>query len=120
MGTHKNSDMDGGSWMAVRTGPVLSYCEHPAHVVGRASAWNNAMVKARQILRAERDQRATERDRVIAQITALAHDTWDITGLLFVRSEAVTFRCHDRLTVQSIRRSGGTPRWSPTCCGVQG
>ena len=113
--THKNSEMDGGSWVSVRTGPILSYCEHPGHVIARATAWNSAVLKAGRILPAVSDQPATERERVIAQITAQAHDSWDISGfanaaardgaaVLFVRIGAVTFRCYDQAAVRSIQQ----------------
>jgi hypothetical protein len=34
--TRRNSAWAGGSWLSVRTGPVLCYCEHPADATGRA------------------------------------------------------------------------------------
>jgi hypothetical protein len=114
--THKNADMAGGSWVAVRTGPVLTYCEHPGDAVGRATAWNNALLKARQILPVESDQTPADRERVIAQVTAQPRDTWDVTGyaaaaacdgvaVLYVRTGAVTFRCHDELAAATIQEA---------------
>lgn len=112
--THSNDDPDQPSWVSVRTGPVLTYCEHPDQVTAHAAAWNGARAKAARILPAESDQRPIERDRVIAQITAQTHDSWDVTGyaeaaardgvaVLYVRTGPITFRCHDQLAVASIQ-----------------
>ena len=112
--THSNTGQEQGSWLSVRTGPVLSYCQRPVDVLGRAAAWNDARAKATRILPAESDEQPIERDRVIAQVTAQHHDTWDITGYtaaaardgvpaLYVRTGAITFRCYDQLAVVSIQ-----------------
>lgn len=119
--TRKTADMDGGSWVAVRTGPVLTYCEHPSAAVGRASAWNNAMLKSRQILPEHSTQAPTERERVIAQVTAQVGDTWDVTGyaaraahdgvaVLYVRTGAVTSAAMTRQPSRASARSGTRPR----------
>jgi hypothetical protein len=111
--TRKNDDLADGSWVAARTGPVLTYCEDRADVTGRAAAWNSALVKARHMLPETSGHRRTNQGRVIAHVTAQPWDTWEVTGytaaatpdgvaVLCVRTGAVTFRCHDQIAVQSM------------------
>jgi hypothetical protein len=111
--TRKNTEDSEGSWVAVRTGPILTYCEDRADVTGRAAAWNSALLKAQHMLPETTEHHRAHQDRVIAQVTAQPWDTWDVTGytaaaapdgvaVLFVRTGAVTFRCHDQVAVQDM------------------
>jgi hypothetical protein len=68
--TYTSTGLAGGAWLSVRTGPVLTYCEHPDHATRRAAAWNAAILPGRQDLPREAFLRDLGRDRVIAQVTA--------------------------------------------------
>jgi hypothetical protein len=111
-----NPDSDGGRWVSVRTGPVLTYCADAATVAGIAAAWADALVKGRRVLPATSTAPPSSgRESVIAQVSPTAEDTWDIDGytahaardgvaVLFVRTGALTIRCHDQATVATIAR----------------
>jgi hypothetical protein len=45
--TYNSTGLAGGAWLSVRTGPVLTYCQHPDHATRRAAAWNAAMLTTR-------------------------------------------------------------------------
>ena len=110
--THANPDVLGASWLSVRTGPGLTYCDHARTVAGVAAAWNNAFAKARRLLPVEADLPDTSAVAV-AQINAGIDDTWDVTGaaaraahdgigFLSVRIGALTVRCHDQRAVEAL------------------
>jgi len=101
------------SWVSVRTGDVLLYCNEADQISTRAHAWNSAAQKARQIGLPTISDVASATG-VVAQVTAGWRDTWDVTAVgasaardgipyVDVRAGSLMTRCYDTTALGRIR-----------------